>query len=445
MKLKYKISIFFSITTAAIAILINAIIYYYTSLNYHEDFEKTLLKKEEILEKYYFEKDDISSKKFEEIKNAYILNINQDKYEFYDFNTENIEKLSQKYNYNHEEILKKLNKNQYYLFYEGFEYHYIGQYNHQNKNILIHIISYDIDGKEKLSDMLNLMIYENLITIILILIIGYKFSNFILTPFQNFIKSINNIKTNELKTIELKESKDEIYQLSVSFNDLVERIKTSIDLQHNFISHASHEFKNPLTSILGESEWILQKERESDEYKKSFEKILIEAEKLENLTNELFKLATTSFKEEISINEEIHLNELILDIISENSENVTYTFNEEYKGESVIKGNWDLLKIAFSNIIDNCIKFSEKPEIDILIDENENDLRLTISDNGVGIPSDQLKFIYNPFFRASNVIEKKGFGIGMPLTKRILDLHKFQISVIPNDPKGTKFVVEFKK
>jgi len=443
MELKYKISLFFSITTAAIAILINAIIYYYTSINYHEDFKKHLIEKEQILIKYYFEKDEMSLNNYENIKNAYIINVNKDKYEFYDFNDSTLSWLARNYNYNLEEIRKNFDKNNYYIFIDGFEYHFVGKYNSKNHKYLVHIISYDTDGKEKLSDMLDLMIIENLITIILILIIGYIFSIITLRPFKNFIKSISKIKINELKTIELTESKDEIYQLSKSFNDLVERIKTSIEMQHNFISHASHEFKNPLTTIIGQSDWILQKDRNNDEYKLAFEKVLIEAEKLEKITNELFKLASTSFKEQIDLNDDVLLNDLILDLISENDKpEVKFNINEN-DNNAIIICNRELLKIAIGNIIDNCIKFSDKPEIDIDIIKIDNRFNLIIKDNGVGIPEDQLKFIYNPFFRAYNVIEKKGFGIGMPLTKRILDLHNFKIIVEANKPKGTKFTIIF--
>ena len=186
----------------------------------------------------------------------------------------------------------------------------------------------------------------------------------------------------------------------------------------------------------------IEKGKGKEEYVQSIKTILAEAHKLETITNDLFKLANTSFKEEISLNDKVNLSDLIIEIISVFSENVKYNYKEN-TDDCYVLGNMELIKIAISNIFDNCIKFSENPEIDIEINRINKKLVVVIKDNGVGIPDEQLKFIYNPFFRASNVINKKGFGIGMPLTKRILDLHNFYIEVSPNKPQGTKFQITF--
>lgn len=437
MKLKYKISIFFSITVAVIAIFINAIIYYYTSINYHEDFVKSLLDKEVGIEII------INHNSYSEIsKELQKISNKNENYNFTNYSENRLKDISKQFNLDYNTIQLSLKNNSYFLGQEGFQYYFIKIYHKNNVDYILYSKLHNIDGQEKLRDMMKLMFYENLITIFLILIIGFIFSNIILTPFYNFVKEVNSIKTNELRTIKLSKNKDVIYQISIAFNNLVERIKTSIDLQHNFISHASHEFKNPLTTILGESEWILKKEREKEEYVKSIKTILTEAHKLETITNDLFKLANTSFKEEVSLNDKVNLSEVIIEIISEFSENVKYNYKEN-TDDCYVLGNMELIKIAISNIFDNCIKFSENPEIEIEINKINKKLVVVIKDNGVGIPEEQLKFIYNPFFRASNVINKKGFGIGMPLTKRILDLHNFHIEVSPNKPQGTKFQITF--
>lgn len=445
MKLKYKITFFFSSITAAIAILISLFIYYYTLKNNQEDFKENILKKSKIITDYLFEKDELTKTQYIEVANILQVNLTNDFYEFYTFNDKNLDILTKNIDLNSNQLKEQLSNNEVYIYNIDFNYHLINKYIDNSGTYIVYLNSYDIEGENRINDMISLMFYENFITIFLILIVGFIFSNIILKPFNRLIKTIDSIKANELKRIKLTSSKDEIYQLSVAFNQLLDRIRTAIDLQHNFISHASHEFKNPLTTILGESEWVLQKDRSLVDYKASLKTILNESSKLEQITNELFKMADTSFKEEINLENQIELNELIFDVISEikqENKNVKYNFNEDTDINSIVCGNKDLLKIALSNIIDNCIKFSDNPLININI-KNKKRLVLTITDNGVGIPEDQLKFIFNPFFRASNVVNVKGFGIGMPLTKRILDLHSFSINVTSNQNKGTKFEILF--
>ncbi len=445
MKLKYKITFFFSSITAAIAILISLFIYYYTLKNNQEDFKENILKKSKIITDYLFEKDELTKTQYIEVANILQVNLTNDFYEFYTFNDKNLDILTKNIDLNSNQLKEQLSNNEVYIYNIDFNYHLINKYIDNSGTYIVYLNSYDIEGENRINDMISLMFYENFITIFLILIVGFIFSNIILKPFNRLIKTIDSIKANELKRIKLTSSKDEIYQLSVAFNQLLDRIRTAIDLQHNFISHASHEFKNPLTTILGESEWVLQKDRSLVDYKASLKTILNESSKLEQITNELFKMADASFKEEINLEDQIELNELIFDVISEikqENKNVKYNFNEDTDINSIVCGNKDLLKIALSNIIDNCIKFSDNPLININI-KNKKRLVLTITDNGVGIPEDQLKFIFNPFFRASNVVNVKGFGIGMPLTKRILDLHSFSINVTSNQNKGTKFEILF--
>lgn len=445
MKLKYKISIFFSSITAGIAILVSMFIYYYTLLNNQEDFKEHIIANGKIITDYFFEEDELSKTKYLEIANILRVNLSNDYYEYFDYNDDKISKLAEQLTLDFEFLKNEIENNDFYIFNLDFDYHLVKKYDDNSGTYLVYLNSYDIEGENRINDLLTLMFYENIITIILILIIGFIFSHIILQPFNRLIKNIDSIKTNELNRIKLTKSKDEVYQLSVAFNQLLDRIRTAIELQHNFISHASHEFKNPLTTILGETEWVLQKDRTIEDYKKSIETVLNESSKLEELTNELFKLADASFRQEINLDDKIDLNELIFETISEirdDKKNVKYNFIEDEEIDAYILGNKELLKVAFSNIIDNCIKFSENPLINISVKKDEK-LVLTIEDNGVGIPKDQLKFIFNPFFRASNVVDVKGFGIGMPLTKRIFDLHNFKIDVDSNQNLGTKFEISF--
>src|SRR3546814_842613 len=102
---------------------------------------------------------------------------------------------------------------------------------------------------------------------------------------------------------------------------MLDRLETSFDIQHNFISNASHELNNPLTAIIGESEVALSKDRPAAEYKQSLEVISREASRLERITLNLLKLAQTSYNDQGLVVERFRLDELLLAIKKEANEN----------------------------------------------------------------------------------------------------------------------------
>jgi signal transduction histidine kinase len=103
-----------------------------------------------------------------------------------------------------------------------------------------------------------------------------------------------------------------------------------------------------------------------------------------------------------------------------------------------------MLTIAFKNLVDNACKFSnEDVVIEILI--LDNSINIIISDKGIGIPSDELEGIYRPFKRGSNVKFKGGFGIGLALVAKIIELHSAVLKVNSTENEGTRFELLFKK
>jgi signal transduction histidine kinase len=116
----------------------------------------------------------------------------------------------------------------------------------------------------------------------------------------------------------------------------------------------------------------------------------------------------------------------------------------ENGNDLLINGNTGLLTIAFNNLIENACKFSEEDvTIEFLI--MDKFIKITIADSGIGIPSEEFANIYKPFKRASNVRFKGGFGIGLSLVARIINLHNASIDVFSEQNKGTKFELTFNR
>jgi signal transduction histidine kinase len=226
---------------------------------------------------------------------------------------------------------------------------------------------------------------------------------------------------------------------------MLDRLETAFETQNNFVSNASHELGTPLTAIIGEAELALNKRRPEDEYRQSLQVILHEAERLEHITKSLLNLAQTGFDGKKQSLERIRTDELIftvketIDKINpENRVEIDYTMLPEEEDKLVVLGNVQLLQLALSNIVQNACKYSDNRPASIALAATDKNNVIIIKDTGIGIPSQDLPFIYDPFFRASNTDGYKGYGIGLPLARNIIRLHGGNIIVNSQQHLGTE-------
>ena len=112
--------------------------------------------------------------------------------------------------------------------------------------------------------------------------------------------------------------------------------------------------------------------------------------------------------------------------------------------ELLINGNSGMLEIAFKNLLDNACKFSNE-DVSIEFEITDNFINIIISDKGIGIPSNEVESIYKPFKRATNVKFIGGFGIGLSLVTKILELHEVTLKVDSTENESTRFELCFKR
>ena len=115
----------------------------------------------------------------------------------------------------------------------------------------------------------------------------------------------------------------------------------------------------------------------------------------------------------------------------------------ESENDLVINGNEGLLTIAFKNILDNACKFSND-DVSVEFEIYDKYINVLISDNGIGIPADELETIHRPFSRASNVKFIGGFGIGLSLVSRIMELHGAEMKIRSKVNEGTRIEMIFR-
>jgi signal transduction histidine kinase len=287
------------------------------------------------------------------------------------------------------------------------------------------------------------------VVLIVILILSNFLIDKILYPVKDVINSVKTISSNHLKTrIDTKNVPSEIAELIDTFNTLLKNLENSFERISLFSSSASHELKTPLTIIRGEVEIGLRKDRTQKYYKDILSNILQEVIGVQESIEQLFFITKQDTQEFRKNFEELYLDELITDVISQVQKSAS-TKNIEIKllqnTPLTIYANEILLKTAFINILNNSISYSPKnAEIRVLLYKKDKEMFLEIQDDGCGIKEDEVKFVFDSFYRAKNAKEhkEKGSGLGLAIVKIIFDIHKYNINLISKEGIGTKFIVK---
>lgn len=228
--------------------------------------------------------------------------------------------------------------------------------------------------------------------------------------------------------------------------------KRYTELQKDFINNMTHEFKTPLSSILIASNFAnTQKEiKENPKLSKYIQIIINQSNKLNQHIEKILYVAKTDSKQIILEKSAVEL-EKTIDLVKEN---IVLKHQKEIHFKVELDKNYIITADEFHfyniiyNIIDNAIKYADK-EINVTIKAKENDkgVLLSFSDNGSGIPSKDLPFIFDKFYRVTRQDSKdiEGFGIGLSYVKRICELHKWKVYLVNNTKEGVTVSIQINK
>jgi signal transduction histidine kinase len=244
-------------------------------------------------------------------------------------------------------------------------------------------------------------------------------------------------------------SKDELAELTNTFNEMLNRLENSFDAQKNFFSNISHELRTPLAAIITELELSINKERTNEEYKTAILNALNDAKKLVRIFNSLLDLAKASYDPSEIVFKSVRIDEILLDARQQVQKTypdykIDIVFEQEFENDNQISvnGNEYLLKVAFANLMENGCKFSKDHQCSVSVLFNDENIMLKFTDKGIGISEDDLQNIFTPFYRGENKKFAEGNGIGLSLTQKIIQLNKGSISVQSIQGKGTTFTIE---
>jgi heavy metal sensor kinase len=271
-------------------------------------------------------------------------------------------------------------------------------------------------------------------------------TNLTLNPVNKIINTIRQITAKNLKLrIDIPESKDEVRKLADTFNEMLERLETSFFSQKQLVEDLYHELKTPLSIIRGEIEVTLKKERDGATYKSILTSNIEEIDKLSKIIENLLMISKFESKLIVFNIEKININEIINEIIGTFNiltEPKRIKINVDEEKHIVISGDLKQIKTLFINLIDNCIKYNKDGgRIDIRIYKEQTYAHIEISDTGYGIPEKELPYIFDRYYRAIKTKKMIGAGLGLNISKSIIDAHNGKIDVVSRVNEGTKFSI----
>ncbi|MBX9782326.1 MAG: two-component sensor histidine kinase [Chitinophagaceae bacterium] len=218
-------------------------------------------------------------------------------------------------------------------------------------------------------------------------------------------------------------------------------------LQQNFMMAITHELKTPIATTRLSLETVLRRKLDEVQQQKLLLSALSETNRLNILTNNILLASQMEEKNFQRDNEEINLADVVETVVSDYKNRFPQRTIEASADKDVfIQGDELLLQIALSNLIDNSLKYApkESPVYVDLMDEDDV-LQLKVSDEGTGVPDPEKKRIFEKFYRSGNenTRKAKGTGLGLYLTKKIIEDHNGDIFVMDNTPHGSIFVIQF--
>ena len=299
---------------------------------------------------------------------------------------------------------------------------------------------------------------ENLIKWILILFpilvfftayIGYRMISKSLKPVQEMTDKVNEITNSADLSLRLQipDHEDELSYLSKTFNNMLEHIENQFIREKQFSSDAAHELRTPISVILSHCEYMLQDMELKTEEREEIEIMYEKSQYMSSLIDALLLISRTEKK-----NYKINMDEIDLSVLAESvvddmtieaeDKNIQIKLVDQLE-DPIYTGDMTLLVRLFTNLISNSIKYGkENGNILVQLREEKGLILLFFEDNGIGIPKDSLEKIWDRFYQVENSrAHSKGFGLGLFMVRRIVQLHKGTIEVSSTFGEGTRFAI----
>ena len=300
--------------------------------------------------------------------------------------------------------------------------------------------------------MLNISYIQLVILIILSLIILLIFTEYVYRPLRRIITAAEQYALGNMYFPAPVEREDELGYLAASLGYMADTIARSEDDQKKFIANVSHDFRSPLTSMRGFLEAMLDGTIPPERYDHYLRVVLGETERLTKLTQGLLTLNNLNSGGILLQRTDFDINAVIRSVAA-SFEQTCRSRNLQIRlllMGKLLYVNADLEKIqqVLYNLVDNAVKFSrENTEITIETTEKGETIFVSVRDNGIGIPKDDQKLIWDRFYKTdlSRGKDKKGTGLGLSIVREIIRAHGENINLVSTEGVGSTFTFTLRR
>jgi len=309
-----------------------------------------------------------------------------------------------------------------------------------SNNQTTYLMGFDT-GTTRERDMLELRILVMVLSMMALLTILYVGIRYFLMPIKAMDKAVGELSAGNLDYQLETNRHDELGELTRSFNSMTRRIKKMIQARDQLLLDASPEMRSPLTRVKVALEFL-----EDDPTRQTIQDDIIE---METMISELLESERLDSPYGGLHLKEIDINEVLELVCAEQCETKPGIAWVNHPKAIMLAADPDRLKMAFSNLVQNAIKYSDpdgKP-VQISLKTDDTAISVLIRDFGLGIPEADIPFIFEPFYRVDKSRAKNtgGYGLGLSLTQKIIEAHKGKLEVKSVLGEGTEFIIRFKR
>lgn len=301
-----------------------------------------------------------------------------------------------------------------------------------------------------LHDLQNIFLFALPVIILILFALTRLIAGKSIRPVEKIIATAEIMTQSNLhERIVLPYHHDELYRLSATINGLLDRMQDAFQREKQFTSDASHELKTPLAAVKGTLEVLIRKPREREHYENRIQFCLMELNRMARLIDQLLMLARNENSRMKPNIEQLKLAPHLEDVIARiqpSAYEKNIAINADMIENAQVAADPAMLEMIFENILSNAIKYSPAgSSITLGMEERDNTIVCTITDEGIGIPEEKLNAVFERFYRVdeSRSSSTGGFGLGLSIVKKLADMQDIMITLNSEENRGTTFTLTF--
>lgn len=319
-----------------------------------------------------------------------------------------------------------------------------------NIKAAVYVLSSTQHMDESITAVRSVLVLSGLGAFLLALGITWVIAKILSRPMLQMQTATRNIAAGELETRLTIQRDDEIGVLADSINHLAIELQRYRDTRQEFFANISHELRTPITYLEGYAQVLKKRLYETEEEKDRYLDIIHEeAIRLQHLVNDLFDLAKME-EGKVSLSLEwIDLAEItdnVLQKIKLKADKKNLSLHTKINNNIPrVYGDGLRMEQVLLNLLENAVRYTEKGSINIELDQNNTFVYLAVEDTGIGIPEDEIPYIFERFYRVEKSRSRQhgGTGLGLPIAKKLVELQGGELLVSSKLGQGTRFELRF--